>query len=196
MTQSTRAKRHPLGLPEGSVRAVLALSIFGTVLYLLLRNREIEQGLWMLTYTILGYYYTMRKSVGADTVATASVAAPLHLPRGTVRWLLFLMYLASAVWLVRQHEEDLATIVDHKAFFPLCSITSFFVGLMIQRLTPKGWKDGSGWLERLVQDSRGLLALLSAVCIVGLTLVPGVIPNSRRYLRSALLYVFFYFGNR
>lgn len=188
--------RHPLGLPEGSVRAVLALSIFGTVLYLLLQNREIEQGLWMLTYTILGYYYTLRRSRGQDLPKTAKMASPLHLPRGSVRWLLFLMYAVAAGWLIYDHRENIQQIVEHNAFFPLCSITSFFLGLFIERLTPARWKDGTGKLERRIQDIRGLLAVFSAVSIVVCTIFPDVIPQQTKVLRTSLLYVFFYFGNR
>jgi hypothetical protein len=196
MSDTKPAIRYPLGLPEGSVRAVLALAIFGTVMYLLLQNREIEQGLWMLTYTILGYYYTLRRSSGLELTNTTKAASPLHLPRGSVRWLLFLMYGVAAGWLVYEHREHFRDIVDHNAFFPLCSITSFFVGLVVERLTPARWKDGTGKLERRVQDIRGLLALLSAVCIVLCTVLPDQIPQQTKILRTSLLYVFFYFGNR
>ena len=150
----------------------------------------------MLTYTILGYYYTLRRSSRQDLTKTTKVASPLHLPRGSVRWLLFLMYGVAAGWLVYDHRENIRQIVEHNAFFPLCSIASFFLGLLVERLTPAHWKDGTGKLEHHIQDIRGLLAIVSAVCIVLCTIFPVQIPQQTKILRTSLLYVFFYFGNR
>jgi hypothetical protein len=80
-------------MPGGSVRAVLALMIFGTIWGLLLRrpDREIPDYLRDLLFIILGHYFAVRGR--ADRTAEAG-PPPLFLPTGTVR----LVLIAGSRW--------------------------------------------------------------------------------------------------
>ncbi|MCB9643294.1 MAG: hypothetical protein H6728_09485 [Myxococcales bacterium] len=193
MTEQTQPpkKRHPLGLPRGSVRAILALSIFGSVMALLLLERLVPQGLWLVNYTILGYYFTMRRGNDVPT-AVDPEASPLHLPRGTVRWLLLLGFAGTAAWLVWQQVQHSKAVYEHAAFFPMCSLASFFLGLAIRGITPS--KEGS--LGRLIGDVRAFLAIAAAAIVVMVSLFNLQFPGATVATNMSLIFIFFYFGSR
>src|SRR5262249_30398950 len=101
-SHAMRPVRQPLGPPTGSVRAVLALMVFGTIWAILLLP-EIQPGvrpvvaiplyLYYLMFLILGHYFGMR----AHHAATMPPQAPpLHLPRGSLR-LLFVLGFAAVL---------------------------------------------------------------------------------------------------
>src|SRR4051794_22872147 len=79
---------HALGMPAGSVRALLAVMIFATVWGLLAfdPSREVPDYLRDLLFVIMGHYFATRKKAGQDADGKAEVGPPpLFLPNGTVR---------------------------------------------------------------------------------------------------------------
>src|SRR5262245_66574110 len=82
-----RSLRQPLGLPAGSVRALLALMVMGMIWTLMLLPEEqhvkIPLYLFYLMFLILGHYFAAHGHTirGPKT----GPASPLHLPRGTIR---------------------------------------------------------------------------------------------------------------
>src|ERR1700712_3201186 len=85
-------KVHALGMPAGSVRAVLAVMIFATVWGLLAfdPSREVPDYLRDLLFVIMGHYFATRKKSAHDADDGKSEAGPppLFLPNGTVRLVL------------------------------------------------------------------------------------------------------------
>ena len=107
--------RHPLGLPAGSVRAVLALSVLGLLWLLALRPLPGQgealgkiqlpsafMNLQILMVLILAHFFAAH---GHSIRRDASQRSPLGLPRGTIRFLLLAGYLGLAVYLYRTQLE-------------------------------------------------------------------------------------------
>lgn len=98
----------PLNLPVGSVRALLTLSVLGTVWALMLQGRAVGPEMEDTLLLVLGYYFGAR-AVGARadafTVAAdreGNAADPLYLPRGAIRLLIVVGFVAVAVQLHQQ----------------------------------------------------------------------------------------------
>ena len=108
---SSLPPRHALGLPAGSVRALLALSVLG-LLWLLALQPMFAQGktlgeiqlptvfmdLQILMVLILAHFFSAH---GHTIRASAEQKSPLGLPRGSVRFLLLAGYLGLAIYLYR-----------------------------------------------------------------------------------------------
>src|SRR5262245_7370799 len=81
--------RHPLGLPPGSVRALLSLIICGLFWVLILLPPEkavpIPVFLYFLLSLILVFFVAHGSTIGR---ASGSLRSPWHLPRGTFRVLI------------------------------------------------------------------------------------------------------------
>ena len=105
--------RPPLGLPSGSVRALLTLLIVAVVLVQVARGQEVEP-LWTETLMIaLAHYFTSRRfirlapDVFRRLEAEGQIEAeshPLYLPRHTIRAVLMLTFLGFAVYLYQQNQ--------------------------------------------------------------------------------------------
>src|SRR5437868_26735 len=80
-------KVHALGLPSGSIRALLAVLVFATVwCSLLVRpTQEIPDYLGDLLFIIMGHYFAARRRAAEDPEPGPP---PLFLPRGSIRLLL------------------------------------------------------------------------------------------------------------
>src|SRR6059058_3232051 len=78
---------HALGLPSGSVRAVLAVLIFATTwgLLLLKPTLEVPDYLGDLLFIIMGHYFAVRNRAAQEREPGPP---PLYLPRGSVRTVL------------------------------------------------------------------------------------------------------------
>src|SRR5262245_26158419 len=89
---------HALGLPAGSVRALLAIMIFATTwgLLLLRPTQEVPDFLGDLLFIIMGHYFAVRNRA---TPEREHGPPPLYLPRGSVRSLLVVGCVAVAALL-------------------------------------------------------------------------------------------------
>src|SRR3954452_177808 len=92
---------HALGLPEGSIRALLALMICGLVGPLHLPHIDVSAPAYLrdLLFIILGHYFASRRSAEE---APAPGPPPLFLPHGSVRLALIAGFVATAVVLQRR----------------------------------------------------------------------------------------------
>src|SRR5687767_5451541 len=90
----------PLNLPVGSVRALITLSVLGTVWVLMLQGRKVGPEMEDTLLLVLGYYFGARAAgsrADALTVAAdreSNAADPLYLPRGAIRVLIVLGFFA------------------------------------------------------------------------------------------------------
>ena len=206
-----RAQRQPLGLPAGSIRALLTLMILGTIWTLMLLPEQnhvrIPLFLFYLMFLILGHYFAAHGHTirGPKT----GPASPLHLPRGSIRFLIILGFaavLGYRYYLYRdlQHAFALEEPLSERPYLPLTLVGAFFLGLFMSRIVGRSLSGPDGppaWFH----DFQAWIALLAAIGLVIVILIlfvinPGV---SEEYkidwptLENVLAAIIsFYFGMR
>jgi hypothetical protein len=141
-----------LGLPAGSVRALLALMIFGGIWYWMWRSpdREVPGFLRDLMFIILGHYFAARQAR-----RNADGPSPLYLPRGTIRLALVAGF---AVLAVAVYRRDGFRVND--AWMTLTLVGGFMLGV----LTTSALRGRR--LPRAVEDARALVSLAAGVTLI------------------------------
>jgi hypothetical protein len=199
--------RHPLGLPAGSVRALLTFIVLGLIWALLLMPEEkriqVPLYLYYLMFLILGHFFAAHgHSIAGPTTGPAS---PLYLPQGTLRTLIIAGFLGVLGYRYYLHRniEDLLNVREpllQQPYLPLVILAGFFVGVLVSRVFARRLR-----LAPWFQDILAWVALLatlglSAEVIIQLIINPSVEPEHRLYLHQWHLVlcgiVSFYFGAR
>ncbi len=202
--------RPPLGMPPGSVRALLSLMVMGLIWTLLLMPDEkavkVPIYLYYLMFLVLGHYFAAHgHSIAGPDSGNAS---PLHLPRGTIRAVLILGFVGVLGWRYYITRDPVKMfrlqepLLD-QPYLPLVLIGAFFLGHLLSRLFgPLVAREGGAyWL----QDMRSWLALLGAVglgveVLIQVVINPSVEAASRlnphpwQMVLPAI--ICFYFGSR
>ncbi len=187
-------KLHALGLPGGSVRALLALGVVGTVCGLLLRDpsQALPEHLESLLFVVLGHYFAARSAAPGDASAGPP---PLWLPRGSVRLLLVAALVTVGVMVVRQGGAE-----TMRGVITLVLVFAFLLGLAITRIAR--WVRQRIGVGRFFQDLSALVGL-GAVGLLAAQAFVGVLPGAellsfgRIGADQALAgIVGFYFGSR
>jgi hypothetical protein len=199
---------HALGLPSGSIRALLAILVFGTIWVLLLvqPGAEVPDHLRDLLFIILGHYFAVRRRASEDP---ESGPPPLFLPRGTVRFLLVAGSVAVAALLF--HRGQLTSLDRNPGVVTLLLVGGFLLGVVINAAT-SWWRDRGHRPPRLVEDVRALVSLAAAGLLIFLALnrlllilpstqIDRLIPPEIHFGRFGLepmlaTVVGFYFGSR
>lgn len=188
MTETTSV-RPPLGLPNGSIRALLTLMIAAVVVTQLVRDREIEV-LWTETLLIaLAHYFASRRFIKltpevlkklTDDGYLDSEGHPLFLPQFTIRAVLIVAFVGVAVYLYQQHR-----LFESKAVSILGVVFAYLLGIVARFRTVRGW-----------EDLKAVVVLLVMAITAGAYLLDhgDVIPNVMRNVTLGL--VLFYFGSR
>jgi hypothetical protein len=201
-------KRHAFGLPSGSVRALLAILIFGTIWGELLLNptKAIPDFLGDLLFIIMGHYFAIRRKSAQEPEPGPP---PLYLPNGSVR-LLFILGSATVALLLYRRGQ-LASLDRNPAALTLLLIGGFLLGVVVNAISV-WWIDKGHQPHRIVEDSRALVSLAAAVLLILLVvnrLFPYIPPDQidtdvRKWLplgQFGLEHVLaavvgFYFGSR
>jgi hypothetical protein len=200
-------QRQPLGLPEGSVRALLALMVFGTIWALLVLHEDkpapIPLHLYYLMFLILGSYFAARR----HHQATAGVrhAHPLHLPRGTLRFLMIVGFIAAFGWGLHndpQFLDRLTPPVREQPYLPIVVVGAFFLGVLVARFgervlagpagAPPWFQDLLAWVSLLAMLGLGAEVIIRLVINPTLS-QPLTLPPWEAILAGL---VAFYFGVR
>ena len=160
---------HALGLPSGSVRALLALGVVGTVCGLLLRapERPLPEHLESLLFVVLGHYFAARGQAASDP---AGGPPPLWLPRGSVRLLLVTALVTVGVLVIRQGGLQL-----HRGLFTLLLVFGFLLGLLLTRVVTF-WQRRRPGHNRWFEDLRAVIGI-GAVAALGVQTFVGVLPG-------------------
>ena len=185
---ATSKTRPPLGLPSGSIRALLTLMIVAVVIVQLGRGREVEL-LWTETLMIaLAHYFTSRRfiklppeviSLLVEEGRIDAEARPLFLPRYTIRAILVLAFLGLAVYLYRQHQ-----LFESQALSILGVVFAYLLGVVARLRTVRGW-----------ENVKAAVVLLVLACIAGAyladraDLVPAPIARHRTRAGPLLFWV-------
>jgi hypothetical protein len=203
--------RHALGLPAGSIRALLA---FGVLAYLwLLALRPLYEGkppaevklplafvyLQILMVLVLASFFAAH---GGTIGSPISKRSPLGLPRGTIRGLLLLGYLGLAAFLYHTQPDFEVEPKRDLLLLVLLVLTAFFVGHVLTAVV-RGLSGGV--LPFWFQDVQAWVALLALFCL-GVILVIQLFINTSLPLEQKLdlpvlesvlaALVGFYFGAR
>ena len=152
---------HAFGWPAGSVRALMALLVFGTIwaLLVLRPDHEIPEYLRDLLFIILGHYFAVRSRPAATDEEPGP--PPLFLPRGSVRLLLIAGFVGAAVLL--QRKERLFQIEQNPAVVTLVLAFGFLLGVVLRQLG--AWWTGGRRAPRVVEDARAFVSLSAAVVL-------------------------------
>ena len=186
---------HALGLPAGSVRALLALAVVGTVCGLLARapDQPLPEHLETLLFVVLGHYFAARGQAPEDP---AGGPGPLYLPRGSVRMLLVLALVGVGVLVSQQ-----GGLQAHRGLFTLVLVFGFLLGMLLTRVAG-WWRRRRPGASRWFEDLRALVGLvavgaLAVHAFVGVLPGPEVLSFGRLGVEQGLAgLVGFYFGSR
>lgn len=199
-TEENFHARPPLGLPTGSVRAILTLLILAVVVHEVALGRQVAV-IWTETLVIaLAYYFTYRRFVSLPREVITRLeregalpreANPLGLPRHTIRMLIIVTIGALGVYLYREKrllEPQVITIFGTA----LC----YLLGVFVSAVT-SWWSRGRKTLASHVwEDIKAGAVLLTVAATAGLHFLsgPGMVPHWLETTTVGL--VLFYFGSR
>jgi hypothetical protein len=155
---------HALGLPAGSVRALLAVLIFATTWGLLVWKpaEEIPDYLGDLLFIIMGHYFASRRR---RETGDEPGPPPLYLPRGSIRLILVAGCLAVAGVLYRR--GDLTALDRNRGVVTLLLVGGFLIGVMLNAVT-SWWNDRGHSRHRIFEDLRALVSIGAGVALVAL----------------------------
>lgn len=186
---------HALGLPAGSVRALIALGVVGTVCGLLARDpdRELPEHLETLLFVVLGHYFAARGQAPDDP---AGGPGPLWLPRGSVRLLLVAALIGVGVLVSQQ-----GGLQAHRGLFTLVLVFGFLLGMLLTRVA-RWWRRRRARPSRWFEDLRAVIGLVAVTALAVHAFVdvlpgPDVVSFGRLGAEQGLAgLVGFYFGSR
>lgn len=191
--ESDYRREAALGLPHGSVRALLAIMIAaGIWAWLVLRPDTVAPAyLRDLMLIIMGHYFAARSKAGPS-----DGPAPLYLPRGSVRAMLMLGFVGVGAWLYHEHRL-ISSAGPSPAAITLILLGGFLLGVLVEHLFPRH-------IPRIIEDVRAVVSLAAGVGI--LLLIIGVIAAPGSEMEEFMMrhsvpdvlagIVGFYFGSR
>jgi len=192
--------RPPLGLPNGSVRALLAILVVAVVIVEVIRRREIEP-LWTETLMIaLAHYFSSRRFINLSPDVVRRLEAeghleiesnPLYLPRHSIRAILILAFVGLTIYLYREGQ-----LFDFSAMSILGVVLAYLLGVVAHGLL-MWWTKGRptpairGW-----ENFKAAVVLSVLLYTAGAYLLdrPDLVPRALR--NTTLGMVLFYFGSR
>ncbi len=183
-------KRAALGLPSGSIRALLTLLIVAVVVVQLARGGQVEL-LWTETLMIaLAHYFTSRRLVNLSPELISRLTAegqvepesnPLYLPKHSIRTIIVLAFVGLTVHLFQEHRLQF----DSPALPLLGVVFAYLLGIVARAKNFQGLEDVKAAI---------VLGVLAYAAGAYLWDRPDLVPDPLR--NTALALVLFYFGSR
>jgi hypothetical protein len=194
------AHHPPLGLPNGSVRALLTLLIVTVVVSQVARGQHVST-LWTETLMIaLAHYFSTRRFIklAPELIhrletegAVETELHPLYLPNHSIQAVIFAAFLGLAVYLWTQNR-----LFESEAAAILGVVFAFFFGT-IAKMALHWWTKGRqthavrGW-----QDFKAVVVLLVLAYTAGVYLLNPISQPPTGLRNATLGLVLFYFGSR
>lgn len=192
--------RPPLGLPNGSIRALLTLLVVAVVIVQVVRGGEVE-AMWVETLMIaMAHYFTSRRFIDLAPEMVRQLEAegrietesnPLYLPRHSVRVILVLAFVGLTIYLYRD-----ARLFQLQSLSILGVIFAYLLGIVVRSFV--SWWSRSGHTQgiRGWEDVKAIVVLCVLAYTAGAYLLdrPDLVPKGLRSLTLGL--VLFYFGSR
>jgi hypothetical protein len=199
-------RRHALGLPAGTIRALLAFMVL-IILWLLAVYGMTPEGkipvafiyLQYVMILILAHFFAAHGNTIGRQISHHN---PLWLPSGSVRFVLLAGYVGLIAWLIVKQREFAPVPEGHLAL-PLVLISGFILGYLVTKLV-LAFSPGEQ-LPFWFQDVQAWFALLAVIGLLVIALVYLVIrPNVPENLHFDMTtvetivaaIVGFYFGAR
>ncbi len=208
-TRPSAPPRHALGLPAGSIRAILALALLAMLWIIALRPLIQGQALaefqlpvefvylQIVMVLILAHFFAAH----GGTIGAHTGRSPLGLPRGSVRFLLLAGYLGLAVYLYRTQPKY--EVPKQQAFFLLLLLlfSDFFLGHLLTAAVrrasgtlPYWFQDIQAWVALLAMGALAILMVVELFINPSLSLEQKIdLPTLEAVLAGL---VGFYFGAR
>ncbi len=197
---ATLPNRPPLGLPSGSVRAVLTLLVVAVVIAEVVRGREVEP-LWSETLMIaLAHYFSSRRFINLTPDVVRRLEAdgqleaesnPLYLPRHTIRVVLIVAFVGLAIYLYRQHQ-----LFTSPAISILGVVFAYFLGVLAHAMLV-WWTQGRQTpVVHAWEDIKAAVVLLVMIYTAGAYLFDRIDLAPHQLRTTTLGLVLFYFGSR
>lgn len=169
---SAGVNRHPLGLPAGSIRAIIALTIAGSFVVHLFTPEPIPLYLYFLLALVPPFF----TAHGTSISATPEEPAPLHLPRGLIRLLITLGTLGAVGYYLYLNHFDLEGLTPSPRELHAWPhyLLAMLIGLFVGMLVGKGpWRRFAAF-----QDIQAWISIL-ALFALGIELVIDLIVRKR-----------------
>ena len=190
----------PLGLPTGSVRALLTLIVVGVVVTKFARGGQPEM-LWIETLLIaMAHYFTSRRFVSLPPAVMQRLEQegviekerqPLYLPRNSIRTIIIGAFVGLGIFLSREQR-----LFEPSAIALLSMVFAYLLGAIVGSI--------SKWFtKRRSQPITGTWGDIKALIVLGAIIVAAVpelfdigmqLPPVGN--RIALGMALFYFGSR
>ncbi len=200
-------QRHALGMPAGSVRALLAFGVLGLSWLLVWKYGSIGEKLPLefiylqyLGVLILAHFFAAHGSSIGPHISTRS---PLGLPRYTLRFLLVAGYIGLAVFLYLHNQMQFAEpATGQQVLLILLLMSGFLLGYVLTGVVrtlsggtlPFWFQDIQAWVALIALLILGALAMLYIFINPTLDLEHRVdVPTVEAVLAAI---VGFYFGAR
>ena len=202
-SQTKQPLRAPLGLPSGSIRALLTIFVMGFII----RQTALDQKiglLWSETLMImLAHYFTSRRFVEVPRELRKQLEAqgklpddadPLYLPKHSIRGLIILSFIGLGWYLYQE-----GRLFSQESVQLLGTVGAYFLGMLFKSL--KNWiaSEGAAKPANWWDDLKAMftLALVVGTISVELLQLGGQLPIEQQQLESTMLgVILFYFGSR
>ena len=200
--------RHPLGLPAGSVRALMIIMVMGTIWTLLLMPKiEVPLYLYYLLFLTTGAYFASRGQAKGSPETP-----PLYLPRGSIRFLLVVGFFGVMGYAITKDPSGLSGFIDRPLLsvkdqketlqLPLVMMGAFLLAVVVSAIArkllagpqgmPPWYQDVQGWVSVRAVLGLGAQVILELVVFPTMDKSPSL-PHLE-FILSAI--VAFYFGAR
>jgi hypothetical protein len=192
--------RYPLGLPSGSVRALLTLIVVGVTCTDIVKGLEIE-AVWAETLMVaLAHYFTSRRFVQLspemlrkleDDDIIPKEPLPLYLPRGTIRLIILGSFIGVAIYQFRQ-----GLLTQQSTFAIFVTLLAYFAGTTVRGALNWWYRGRNIPQARWWADAKAVTVLVALV-VTSLLQVVGSQSHAPLWLENiTMAMVLFYFGSR
>lgn len=192
-----------LGLPSGSIRALLTLMTVGFITIQTARGEKVSL-LWFESLMIvMAHYFASRRLVQmspelrARLILEGALEAepnPLYLPRHSLRLIIVGAFVALAIYLARNDR-----LTDPVAVPIFVAVGSYFLGIAFHAFMAwrKKGRANTGAASPF-DDARALFTLVAMAIVILLQMTgwQGLIPHGEKFEALPLALMLFYFGSR
>lgn len=190
----------PLGLPTGSVRALLTLIVVAVVVARVALGKSLDP-LWIETLLIaLAHYFTSRRFVSLPPAVLQRLEQegviekerhPLYLPKNSIRTIIIGSFVGLGIYLYREPK-----LVTSEAIALLSMVFAYLLGAIVRGIS-------SWFTKRRAQPITGVWGDIKALIVLGAIVVAAVpalfdvgVQLPPLVDRIALGLTLFYFGSR
>ena len=200
---TTPARVHnTLGLPPGSIRALLTLMTVGFIVVQTARGFRVGLLWYESLMIVLAHYFAHRRFVPLSPAMREQLKAaalleddshPLYLPKHSLRTLIVLSFVGLAIYLARERR-----LLDPVAVPVFISVGSYFLGIgfsIVVSWWSKGRRSaGALWFE----DVKALVTLIAVALAITVQVLGWQerIPYGEKLEALPLALMLFYFGSR